>query len=141
MCPVGIALFQFHTKPVVLGSYGIGITRLMGVIVEMFHDDKGIMWPKEVAPFDVHLVHIEDPETESWAEKTYKELTSKGIEVLWDDRENVSAGEKFADADLIGIPVRLVVSAKVGEGKVEWKNRNSDKTEIMDINEAIKKLA
>lgn len=123
-----------------LGSYGVGVTRLIGTLAEVFHDDRGIIWPKSVAPFDVHLLHIEDPGTEQWAKETYEILTNAGIKVLWDDRKNVSAGEKFVDADLIGIPVRLVISAKIGEGKVEWKNRNSDKTEVMSIDEAIKKL-
>src|SRR3989344_46431 len=123
-----------------LGSYGIGVTRLIGTLVELFHDDKGIIWPKEVAPFDVHLVHIEDKETEPWVRDIYKRLADSGIDVLWDDRENVSAGEKFADADLIGIPVRLIVSKKTGEGRVEWKNRDSEKTETLEVSEALKKL-
>ncbi|MBI2036423.1 hypothetical protein HYT17_02245, partial [Candidatus Microgenomates bacterium] len=125
---------------VIMGCYGIGISRLMGAIVEVHHDEKGIKWPEAVAPFAIHLVHIEDPGTEPWAEKTYEQLTKAGIEVLWDDREDVSAGEKFADADLIGIPVRLVVSAKVGEGRVEWKMRDSDKTEIISLSEAVGRL-
>lgn len=123
-----------------LGSYGIGVTRLIGTLVEIFHDDKGIVWPKEVAPFDAHLLHIEDPGTEPWAKETYEKLTNAGIEVLWDDRENVSAGEKFADADLIGIPTRLVVSAKVGEGKVEWKERSKTETKVIDLDEALRLL-
>lgn len=143
-----------NDKLVVMGCYGIGISRLMGAVVEVHHDDKGIIWPKSVAPYNVHLVHIEDPGTEPWAEKTYEQLTKAGVEVLWDDREDVSAGEKFADADLIGIPVRLVVSEKTlrpfdpstglraqGSGPwVEWKKRDSDKTEITSIDEAVKRL-
>ena len=125
---------------VIMGCYGIGISRLMGAIVEVHNDEKGIVWPAAVAPFDVHLVHIEDIGTEPWAKETYEKLTDAGIEVLWDDRENVSAGEKFAEADLIGIPIRLVVSNKAGEGKVEWKNRDSDKTEVIELQEAIKRL-
>jgi len=120
--------------------YGIGVTRLIGTLVEIFHDENGIIWPRSVAPFDVHLVHIEDPGTESWAKKTYEKLTDAGIEILWDDRENVSAGEKFADADLIGIPIRLVVSSKIGEGKVEWKRRGSNETEMFVVDETIKKI-
>ncbi|MBI4091650.1 MAG: hypothetical protein HY427_00360 [Candidatus Levybacteria bacterium] len=127
-------------KPVIMGCYGLGISRLMGAIVEVHNDEKGIIWPKEVAPFDVHLVHIEDPGTESWAKGAYEKLTYAGIDALWDDRENVSAGEKFADADLIGIPVRLVISKKVGEGEVEWKNRDSKETKMMSIDETAKKL-
>lgn len=125
---------------VIMGCYGIGISRLMGAIVEVMHDDQGIVWPTSVSPYDVHLVHIEDPGTESWVKETYEMLTKAGIDVLWDDREDVSAGEKFADADLVGIPVRLVVSKKVGGGKVEWKERAKDKTEVISIESAIKRL-
>lgn len=126
---------------VVMGCYGIGISRALGAIVEVYHDDKGIIWPASVSPFGVHLVHIEDPQTEPWAKETYEKLTANGIEVLWDDREDVSAGEKFADADLIGVPVRLVVSKKVGKGKGEWKDRTSTKSSIVSLEAAIKKLS
>ena len=107
-------------KPAYFGSYGIGLTRLMGVLVEIFHDDRGIIWPENVAPFKVHLVNIGNVE---YAQKVYDQLTNAKIEVLWDDRD-VSAGEKFADADLIGIPTRLVVSDKLGEGQIEIKSRS-----------------
>lgn len=127
-------------QPVIMGCYGIGISRLMGAIVEVYHDDRGILWPKTVAPFDVQLVHIEDPGTEPWAKETYEKLTKAGIDVLWDDRESVTTGEKFADADLIGIPARLVVSKKVGKEKLEWKERNSTKVSIVDLQEATKRL-
>jgi prolyl-tRNA synthetase len=120
-----------------LGSYGIGITRLIGVLVELFHDDRGIIWPENVAPYDAHLVSLGN---EDQAKKVYEALRSSGSEVLWDDRTEVSAGQKFADADLIGIPVRLVVSNKTGEGKVEWKGRNEDSSTALKIEEAIKKL-
>jgi prolyl-tRNA synthetase len=123
------------SNPVILGSYGIGISRVMGVLVEIFHDDKGIIWPKEVAPFDVHLIELDGADN---AEKIYKELNNNGIEVLWDNR-SVGAGEKFADSDLIGIPVRLVVSKKTGD-KIEWKERTSDKSELLSLEELIKKL-
>lgn len=132
--------------PVYLGSYGVGITRTMAACVEVFHDDRGIIWPKSLSPYDGHLVHIEDSSrgeaglgTESWAKESYDKLTKSGIEVLWDDRD-VSAGEKFADTDLIGISVRLVVSKKVGKGKVEWKERGKEKTEVLSLEEAIKRL-
>lgn len=120
---------------VYLGSYGIGTTRLVGAIVEVSNDDKGIIWPKSVAPFDVHLVSLSDE-----GEKVYKQLKEAGVDVLWDDRADVSAGEKFADADLIGIPIRLVVSKKVGEGKVEWKERRNDKIAVIGLEEALKLL-
>jgi len=118
-----------------LGSYGIGITRLIGAIVEMSHDEKGIIWPKTIAPFGVHLLSLKSDEK---AEGIYKTLQDAGIEVLYDDRD-VSAGEKFADADLLGIPVRLVVSTKSGE-KIEWKERSKETTELLDLEEIIKRL-
>lgn len=124
-------------KFVMMGCYGLGITRAMGTIVEVSNDDKGIIWPAEVAPFDVHLVHIEDSETEPWTKEVYEKLTKAGVDVLWDDRENVSAGAKFADADLIGIPVRLVVSKKVGVGKIEAKKRNEEEVKIMGIDDVL----
>lgn len=124
-----------------LGSYGIGLTRMIGVLAEVFHDDKGLMWPESVAPFQAHLVSIQNSESriQNEAEDLYKKLQDEGVEVLWDDRD-VSPGQKFADADLLGIPVRLVVSKKT-EGKIEWKKRNSDKTELLEASEVIKKLS
>jgi prolyl-tRNA synthetase len=119
----------------IMGCYGIGISRTMGVIVEKFHDGRGIIWPKSVAPFDVHLLELPGAKN---AESVYKNLKKLGIDVLWDDRD-LSAGEKFADSDLIGIPVRLVVSAKTGD-EIEWKERDSQKSENLSFNEAIKKL-
>lgn len=131
----------------VMGCYGLGISRVMGTIVEKHNDERGIMWPKAVSPYDAHLVHIEDsprgeagPGTEMWAKEVYDKLTAAGFDVLWDDRIDVSAGVKFADADLIGIPVRLVVSKKVGRGKVEWKKRGEDETKVITFEEATKKL-
>lgn len=107
--------------PVVMGSYGIGPGRLMGTIVEVLSDEKGIVWPKEVAPFSVHLVSISggNPDVVAEADRYYELLRESGIETLYDDRD-VRAGEKFADADLIGIPMRIVVSEKtMAEGGVE----------------------
>lgn len=113
---------------VYLGSYGIGITRLVGTLVEVFHDDRGIIWPEAVSPYQVHLITLAD-----LGEDVYNQLEKAGVEVLWDDRRDVSAGEKFADCDLIGIPIRLVVSEKVGKGKVEVKMRDSAESEIIEI--------
>jgi len=87
------------------------------------------------------LVHVEDSNTESWAKETYEKLTKGGVQVLWDDRENISTGEKFADCDLIGIPYRLVVSEKVGKGKVEVKARDQEKVEIVDVDKLTSKFA
>lgn len=120
-------------KPVWFGSYGIGMTRLVGAIVEASHDEKGIIWPKHVAPYDVHLVGLNEK-----ANDVYTALIKAGIEVLYDDRE-VGAGEKFADADLLGMPVRLVVGNKTGE-QIEWKNRTEDATELLSLNEVIARI-
>jgi prolyl-tRNA synthetase len=112
--------------PVHLGSYGIGITRLMGTIVEVLSDDKGIVWPAEVAPFPVHIVSLgANPDVTKEADHLYETLKDNGIEALYDDRD-VRAGEKFADADLIGIPTRLVISEKtLGEASIEVVDRRS----------------
>ena len=128
-------------KPAYLGSYGIGVTRLMGTLVEVFNDEKGIIWPEQVAPYQVYLLVISDKsQVISQAKEIYQKLQKAGIEVLFDDRKDVSAGEKFADCDLIGIPVRLVVSEKTPKGKVEWKERQSKTTSIMDLQAVINKL-
>jgi len=125
-------------KPIWMGCYGIGLGRLMATIVEASHDKKGIIWPKSVAPFQVHLASV-DPSSNKLADRVYGELQKAGIEVLYDDRENISAGVKFADADLVGIPVRLVVSEKTGK-KIEWKGRKEKKTELLTLEQIIKKL-
>lgn len=123
-----------NKKPVVMGSYGIGPGRVMGAIVETFSDEKGIVWPKEISPFDVHLVVVGDSEeTISFSNKLYEDLKSAKVEVLYDDRD-LRAGEKFADSDLIGIPIRCVVSDKtVKEDKVEIKYRTEDKTKLVSV--------
>ena len=121
-----------ESKPVWMGSYGIGPGRVMGAIVELKADEKGIVWPKEVAPFFVHLIEInpkKNPTVKNEAEKLYQEFLSAGIEVLWDDRE-ATTGEKFADSDLIGIPVRMIISEKtIAENIVEVKKRASVESE------------
>lgn len=124
-----------------LGSYGIGITRLMGVLVEHFSDENGIKWPVSVAPYKVHItgLNLENTEVKQMAEKIYETLMSAGIEVIYDNRENVLAGEKFADADLMGMPYRLVVSAKSSETSLEVKNRMTGETSKMTLDELIAK--
>lgn len=121
--------------PVIMASYGIGIDRLVGTIVEVHHDDKGIVWPKSVAPAAVHLVVLgEDEKVRACSEKIYDALMKKGIEVLYDDRVGLSAGEKFTDADLMGIPWRLVVSEKtMAQDKVEVKRRRNGKPELVAL--------
>lgn len=122
-----------------MGSYGISIERSMACIVETHHDEKGIIWPERVAPYQAHLVVV-DPSSKKVADSVYDKLVKSRLEVLYDDREEVSAGVKFADADLIGIPVRLVVSEKTGD-KVEWKKRQEKKTALLTLGQAIKRLA
>jgi prolyl-tRNA synthetase len=124
-------------KLIWMGCYGIGLGRLMASMVEANHDEQGIIWPQTVSPFDVHLIDLAKDKKQ--AEKVYEELEKKNVEVLYDDRDDVSAGVKFADADLIGIPFRLVVSEKTGE-KIEYKERNSQKTELLSLEQVIKKL-
>ncbi|MEK7611574.1 MAG: proline--tRNA ligase, partial [Patescibacteria group bacterium] len=130
-----------------MGAYGIGVERALALIVETHHDGRGIIWPAAVSPYQVHLINLNSkfviPNSEGKdgitnnesgirAEEVYEQLNGAGIEVLYDDRDGVSAGEKFADADLIGIPVRLVVSEKsLAGGGVEWKLRNSQETKIV----------
>jgi len=134
-------------KPYYMGCYGIGLARTMAAIVEVYNDTKGIVWPKTVAPFQVHLIEIqnskfkiqnENSKVKSFSEDVYAKLRDSGIEVLYDDRD-VSAGEKFADADLIGIPIRLVISERTGN-KIELKKRNSDKSELLSPDEVFSRL-
>jgi prolyl-tRNA synthetase len=122
-------------KPVFMGCYGIGSTRAMGVIVEKFADSAGMVWPKSVAPYAVHLIDINDHDR---AEQIYTKLSEKGVEVLWDDRD-MRPGEKFFDADLIGIPVRLVISQKNGD-QIEWKLRTKDQAELISTDEMMERL-
>lgn len=127
-------------QPVVMGSYGIGPGRLMGAIVEMLADEKGIVWPEAVAPFKVHLIEIAGKEKTEAAENLYKKLTDAGIKVLFDDRD-ARPGEKFADSDLIGIPYRVVVSEKtLAAGGFELKKRTDDATEIVSEEQLLTKL-
>jgi prolyl-tRNA synthetase len=124
-------------NPVIMGSYGIGLGRLMGTIAEIFHDEKGLIWPESVAPFSVHLIALNSGLAE--AEKIYKELQKMGKEVLFDDREDKSAGEKFAECDLIGIPQRIVVSDRtLKDNSVEVKKRDEKETKLIKINETEK---
>lgn len=114
----------------IMGCFGIGVTRLMGVVVEALSDEKGLVWPEAVAPFEYHLLSL-DADTRADADALYEKLTSDGKEVLYDDRD-VGAGEKFADADLIGIPTRVVVSKKAkAAGGYEVKKRNESESRIV----------
>lgn len=124
-----------------MGCYGMGPSRIMGTLVEVFHDEKGIIWPKSVAPYAVHLVSLgNDENVNQAAEKLYNQLLEKGVEVLWDDRD-AQAGAKLADADLIGIPTRLVISKKtLAEDSVEVKERNEKDAEMVKIGEVLNKI-
>ncbi len=120
-------------KLVVMGSYGIGLGRLMGTIVEIISDDKGIVWPVSAAPFKAHLIEIvsENPKVRKTAEEIYERFAKLGIEVLYDDRD-MRAGEKFNDSDLIGIPLRVVISDKgIEKGEFEIKERDNGKVSIL----------
>jgi len=129
--------------PVVMGSYGIGPGRVMGTIVEVFSDEKGIVWPKSVAPFQIHLISVDGgkKEVSEKAEEIYNALVKSGVEVLFDDRD-LRAGEKFADSDLFGIPIRAVVSEKsLSAGGVEVRDRLDGKTRIVSEEQIIKASA
>lgn len=129
-------------RPVILGSYGIGITRLMGVIVEKFADSKGLVWPKSIAPFTVYLAVIgEDKEVQKEAKKLYDFLQKNGVSVLYDDRD-LRAGEKFATSEMLGIPYRLVISEKtIKDKKIEVKKRTNIEAELVSEEHLEKILA
>lgn len=119
-----------QSSPVWMGSYGIGITRLVGVLVEKFADDRGLVWPEAVAPFQVHLVGLnsDDPEVRDYTDGIYLSLKERGVSVLYDDRD-LRAGEKFTDSDLMGLPYRVIVSRKTKEeGKFEVVTRATGET-------------
>ncbi|MGA2864800.1 MAG: proline--tRNA ligase [Verrucomicrobiota bacterium] len=129
---------QGKAHPVIMGCYGIGISRMAAAWVEQSHDDKGIIWSPQIAPFDAHLVglNLEDPAVSAQAEQIYQQLRQAGLAVLFDDRP-ARAGEKFSDADLIGIPARLTTSKRtLQQGKVEFKLRCQTKAELVSLDEA-----
>ncbi len=125
-------------QPIIMGSYGIGTSRLMGVIVEKCFDEKGIIWPINIAPFRVHLLGLgmDQEEIYNKSHEIYEILINSGIEVLFDDRVDVGAGEKLGDADLIGCPYRVVVSKKAGD-KLEVKLRNEKESKLMSVEEVV----
>lgn len=125
-------------KPIIMGCYGIGISRVMGTIAEVKNDDRGLIWPASVAPFDAHLIDLTSSHV---GESEYLKLSEAGIDVLFDDRPDMTAGEKFADADLIGIPFRLVVSDKTEmQGQIELKERSRDHLDLIAKNRIISEL-
>lgn len=127
-------------KPIIMGSYGIGIGRIMAAAVELYHDEKGISWPMTIAPYEIDIIEIDPRKTSEIAEKIYKRLIENGIDVIWDDRE-ATAGFKFKDADLIGYPLRLVISPrKVKDNLVELQFRRDDTKMDLNLETAVEKL-
>lgn len=129
-------------RPVIMGTYGIGVGRLLGAVIESSHDEKGIIFPTAIAPFPVHLValNIEREEVQMAADRVYADLQAAGLEVLYEDREE-SAGVKFSDADLLGMPVRVTVSPRTmaDSEKVELKRRRDarEKAMVIPLNDAV----
>jgi prolyl-tRNA synthetase len=131
---------------ILMGCYGIGPSRVMGSIVEVHHDEHGMIWPKSVAPFDVHVISITGKDStanenvDTTAQSLVDDLEACGVEVLWDDRE-LRPGEKFADADLIGIPLRIVISEKtLADDSVEWKERHESDARLVKLTGAIEEV-
>lgn len=132
---------QGKAIPVLMGCYGIGPSRVMGAIAEIHHDDRGLCWPAAVAPFALHLLRLGSGQAVvERADAVAAALREAHVDVLYDDREKVTAGEKFHDADLIGIPWRAVVSAKTGE-RVELKARRADSTGLLTLPELRRKIS
>jgi prolyl-tRNA synthetase len=132
-------------KPYYMGCYGIGVGRTMAAIVEKYHDDKGIMWPKVVAPFTVHLIALpgksEDGTVQTRADQLCADLETAGMEVLYDDRTDKGAGEKFADSDLLGIPLRIIISEKtLAQDSVEVKERASSEARLIALADVVVEL-
>ncbi len=135
-------------KPVIMGCYGLGISRAMGAVVEVNHDERGIIWPKLLSPFSVHLIELGGSnKVVVAAQKLYAGLQKEKINVLYDDRQDKSAGEKFAESDLIGIPYRIIISEKTlantprGTGNsVEVKERNKSAAKLVKIKQLLKLL-
>jgi len=126
-------------RPVVMGCYGIGVERLLATVIEANHDEKGIIWPASVAPYQAHLValNVEDAAVREAAEKLYADLRAAGIDVLYDDREE-SPGVKFNDADLLGMPLRVTVSRRTLEKQsVELKERREKESTLVPMADAV----
>ena len=128
-------------KSVIMGSYGIGLGRLMGTVVEVLADEKGIVWPETIAPYRFHLLAIsESEEVGKFADEVYEKLTGIGVDVLYDDRD-LMPGEKFNDADLVGIPTQIIVGKKAIESKmIEIKNRKTGEIELKSLEDVLRAL-
>jgi prolyl-tRNA synthetase len=126
-------------QPIIMGSYGIGVGRLLACVAEEYHDDYGLIWPVSVAPYPIHIVLLnsKDGSAEAAAEKLYQTLVDNGLEPLYDDRDE-RAGVKFNDADLIGLPLRVTVSSRsLDKGGFEFKRRDKDERWIVPINQCL----
>lgn len=139
--------FKFKDKdgqerPVIMGCYGIGPSRLMGTVAEIWSDEKGLIWPKEIAPYDIHLLALgRDKKIKTAADHLYEQFEASGYEMFYDDRE-ASAGEKLVDADLIGIPRRLVISEKtLAQDSVELKNRHQKEVKLVKLKDVLKLIS
>ena len=125
-----------------MGCYGIGLGRLMAAAIEQNHDDKGIIWPLTIAPYQVYLcpLHLENPEVADAANRLYETLTANGLEVLLDDRDE-SPGVKFNDADLLGIPIRVTISPRsLEKNSAEIKQRSQKETRLLLLEETVDRL-
>ena len=130
-------------QPIIMGCYGIGVGRLLAAAIEQNHDEKGIVFPAPIAPYQVHLValNLSNAEVAEAAENLYRELQAHGLEVLYDDRIDQTAGVKLNDADLMGLPVRLVVSPRnLKSGAVEIKGRIEEQASLVDSTETLAKV-
>src|SRR5581483_7907274 len=133
-----------NLKPAVMGCYGIGVGRVFAGAIEANHDERGIIWPPEIAPFAVHLVGIgfDKPGVRETAEQLYAQLHDAGLEVLFDDREEGSAGVKFNDADLLGMPLRVTVSPRsLQNGGAELKRRTSPDAEVVPLDAVVARVS
>jgi prolyl-tRNA synthetase len=127
--------------PIVMGSYGIGVDRIMTAAIEQNHDADGIIWPRAIAPFDcvVTITNMKQEDLKAAGEKLYSDLQRAGLQVLLDDRDE-RAGVKFKDADLIGIPYRITIGKKISEGAVELFDRSSKTTEVVGIDDVVERV-
>ena len=130
---------QQKLEPMWMGCYGIGVSRVAASAIEQNHDDNGMIWPLPIAPYAVHMVQMKagNAEQDALAQEIHVKLEQSGVDVLWDERKKVSPGAKFKDADLIGIPIRIVIGRDAGERKVEWGLRSEEGREVRDADDAI----
>jgi prolyl-tRNA synthetase len=128
-------------QPIWMGCYGIGVSRVAASAIEQNHDDGGMIWPLPIAPYAVQLVQMKvgNEEQDGLAQELHDTLQAQGVDVLWDDRKKVSPGAKFKDADLVGIPLRIVIGRDAGERKVEWALRDTEGKESLDADAAVER--